>query len=1443
MAELKDKLINYDGLEYAIDEVIKMFPKGFDGEVSITTTFNINTGLTEPLDTSELDNLKPGLYKLNFGNTKGIAYISENNQTIISNSLRVFCFRTSSTSKWNTYPLALINDTARSKTFTLSASKIYELINSIDIPDTSNLVTREEYDSNNKTINEQLTILSQNDSTLFSDYESLEDRVAELEKKGTTIYNVYGSVVMPANPDFTDTSEIDVLYDAGVYLVIVNNTKTNPTIRQTGILTITESHTTSIPYDVQHLELSNGRGYTRTASNKVWGTWSGWYEGRINDDKTSPSMTWSSYKLKNDYFTPINNSIDELNSKVDALELEAKIYTIYGIPTVENPTFVDTTEIDTLDKAGDYTVVVSGERSGVADLRQAGVLTVNVAPNAIITQMLHHVNHIRYTRLRIGGSWGAWTGYYDADIDDKGVRTNSTWSSTKLDGLFNDIENKIDSIDVEEKVYTIYGVPSEESPKFDDTSEINNLVEAGTYKVIVSGEKSGNPDKKQGCVLFVSVDKVSGTTSLTQILRYTNNIQYNRTGFLVGTTTYWNSWNGYLKPSLKDTTIVGNMTWSSQKINYELDQVRGDAANAQADVEELRNDFEESKLEAGKNIEIADKKINAKGYNFYSNNAFSEGELSVNAKDTATIAAIDKANLTITLSGEPSDIVVADGISTIDNPTLNDIVRVVSLDGTTLKVNKWLDSFVVGASLYEIGGGFAKGMFSHAEGVSFAEGSWSHSEGLYNVAEGNYSHVEGAHNIVKSRYSHVEGYKNSINTTNSYYSHVEGRNNVLNSTAAQNHIEGRDNIVGGDAQTCHIEGASNICNSGLMVHMEGNYNEFIGTSTMDGHIEGFRNKGWNGQHIEGWYNIPNTESASYNAEYPKYSHIIGNGTTDSNRSNAYMLDYLGNAWYQTDVKCGGGSPDTPEHKLSLKADKTYVDEKIAEAGGGTTYKAGRLISIENDVIGSESSLLEYKTGVMLSVMSGGSYSTISRVDKDKLTIYLDTPMAYNAFNGKLRCSDSKYGKVVNIVSVTMGPSNTAIVVVDEWLDGFVTGGNFLYDSKNNFSSGNNPIMLGQNGKVTANSGFTFGNGNEVGIARGIALGYFTEAKTNTDELVCGWYNDSVPNQVFAVGNGTSTSNRSNALSLSKEGTLWAKEVISGGSFTSPEHTLSLKANKSDVDEQLNTLGERVSALEQGGGQTGDYVTREEFELLENQVSSIEDSVSELDSKISEVDNKIDDRVDNLGNRVDELEERISALENTDNDFVSKEEFDSTIEGMRTEFESLINDSIQQCDNKYETLYEEVNKINERIDNLEPGGGDFATKEELTQLSQDMTSGFEELGNRLQAEESKSESFSAAFDSVNEAINEINQKIDNLQPGGGSEVTRQEFNELKDTVDQTLNTANTANEVANSAVQKAEASAETADKALTQLNDLTLWKGTEEEYNSTDKDDNTIYFII
>ena len=104
-------------------------------------------------------------------------------------------------------------------------------------------------------------------------------------------------------------------------------------------------------------------------------------------------------------------------------------------------------------------------------------------------------------------------------------------------------------------------------------------------------------------------------------------------------------------------------------------------------------------------------------------------------------------------------------------------------------------------------------------------------------------------------------------------SHAEG----WNTTASGNfsHAEGWNTTASGNFS--HAEGW-NTTASGDFSHAEGN-----GTKASSAH-----------QHVQGKYNV---EDASRT-----YAHIVGNGNSDTARSNAHTLDWSGNAWYAGTVE-------------------------------------------------------------------------------------------------------------------------------------------------------------------------------------------------------------------------------------------------------------------------------------------------------------------------------------------------------------------------------------------------------------------------------------------------------------------------------------------------------------------------------------------------------------
>ena len=92
------------------------------------------------------------------------------------------------------------------------------------------------------------------------------------------------------------------------------------------------------------------------------------------------------------------------------------------------------------------------------------------------------------------------------------------------------------------------------------------------------------------------------------------------------------------------------------------------------------------------------------------------------------------------------------------------------------------------------------------------------------------------------------------------------------------------------------------------------------------HVEGMGNVAMQeAQHVQGKYNILNDSDELY-------AHIVGNGISQSYRSNAHTLDWSGNAWYSGDVYVGSTSGTNKDEGSKKLATEEYVAEEIANIG-------------------------------------------------------------------------------------------------------------------------------------------------------------------------------------------------------------------------------------------------------------------------------------------------------------------------------------------------------------------------------------------------------------------------------------------------------------------------------------------------------------------------------
>ena len=211
-----------------------------------------------------------------------------------------------------------------------------------------------------------------------------------------------------------------------------------------------------------------------------------------------------------------------------------------------------------------------------------------------------------------------------------------------------------------------------------------------------------------------------------------------------------------------------------------------------------------------------------------------------------------------------------------------------------------------------------------------ATGQYSHAEGYNATASGFYSHAEGRDTHASSSFSHAEGYYTTA--SGDYGSHAEGFQTTASGDYGS-HADGHNTTASGIAS--HAEGSATTA-SGTVSHAEGS------ATTAAAYC----------QHVQGKYNtIFSSESpTTYSATTRAF--IIGNGTTDSAKGDAFYVLFNGET--HADGAYSGSGADYAE---------------MFEWSDGNTNKEDRVgyfVTLDNDKI----RLANQNDNYILGIVSG-----------------------------------------------------------------------------------------------------------------------------------------------------------------------------------------------------------------------------------------------------------------------------------------------------------------------------------------------------------------------------------------------------------------------------------------------------------------------------------------
>lgn len=149
--------------------------------------------------------------------------------------------------------------------------------------------------------------------------------------------------------------------------------------------------------------------------------------------------------------------------------------------------------------------------------------------------------------------------------------------------------------------------------------------------------------------------------------------------------------------------------------------------------------------------------------------------------------------------------------------------------------------------------------------------------------------------------------------------------------------------------------------------------------------------GSQGQQVSGKYNVIDDDNT--------YLQIVGNGTNEDNRSNAYTLDQNGNAQFAGDVI---GNKNGQEHKLSNKQDTLVSGTNIKTVNGESILGSGNLSTKGRWKLLGENVISEGTVRGIRTEITESSFFANSEYQKFKVAFSIKTASDYTNLSAPLR---------------------------------------------------------------------------------------------------------------------------------------------------------------------------------------------------------------------------------------------------------------------------------------------------------------------------------------------------------------------------------------------------------------------------------------------------------
>ena len=448
--------------------------------------------------------------------------------------------------------------------------------------------------------------------------------------------------------------------------------------------------------------------------------------------------------------------------------------------------------------------------------------------------------------------------------------------------------------------------------------------------------------------------------------------------------------------------------------------------------------------------------------------------------------------------------------------------------------NNWFTPQFEKGSIPEYRYSLAYGEFSHVEGENnLAFGPFSHVEGHLNISRALGCHVEGVYNIGMGKQSHVEG---SSNLTFGDFSHSEGRSNTAMGNGS--HVEGR------------------FCVSGYYPNTTTDYAKVsaINEKTITVTLNNSRGYGQSETYICGDISRPYLINDKFVAYVEKY--VDGNLELVVEDVNC--------------VKLNNSITLTPLIKGPLSTEYNTYYNYAYNYEQGTT-----LLYLNEDFYGNDSSEI-----ILYSSYTGYYPTRLLSVDWSARTILVNRVLSeidnrsglnmliYTTVSNKTH--NAHHSEGINTITTGVGTHS----------EGYRTKATGYYthtEGNGSYTSGYASHAEGVNTQAIASPSHAEGTGTVADEINLTVVGKYNVTK----------YYRKKKEALFIVGNGNSTSNRSDAFTVFNDGTIHTKKwsqttwILLGDSIT---------GNTSYNSSSINLSGKRYFELikEKNGIKTINY---------------------------------------------------------------------------------------------------------------------------------------------------------------------------------------------------------------------------------------------------------------